>query len=139
MGFFEVIGQHIADSWNMLIGRSGGPMALRFILQPIVASLLGIRAGRADARHGRPPYFWSIFKAGDEYDRRALLRDGWSDVGKMFSIAIALDVIYELIVFHWVYPIQAVIVAMVLALIPYLLFRGIANRRGTKRSASPKS
>ncbi|HET6463322.1 MAG TPA: hypothetical protein VFH33_05935, partial [Candidatus Krumholzibacteria bacterium] len=111
----------------------GGPFALRFIMQPVVATLLGIRAGRKDARQNKPLYFWSIFKAGDMYDRRAILRDGWGDVWKAFSVAIGLDVIYEIVAFRWVYPIQAIIIATVLALIPYLIFRGIANRIASKR------
>jgi len=133
MDFFHVIGKYLADSWDMLIGRSGGPFALRFIMQPVVATLLGIRAGRQDARRGKPLYFWSLFKADDMYDRRAILRDGWSDVWKAFAVAVVLDVIYEIVAFRWVYPIQALIIATVLALIPYLIFRGIANRIASKR------
>jgi hypothetical protein len=137
MGFLHVIGQYIADSWDMIVGRSGGMFHLRFIMQPVVASILGIRAGRRDARHGRPPYFWSVLKAGDAYDRHALLRDGWKDMGRMFSIAVALDVVYELIEFHWVYPVQALIIATALALLPYLLFRGLANRAKKRVSRTP--
>jgi hypothetical protein len=137
MDFFHVIGKYLADSWDMLMDRSGGPFHLRFVMQPVVAALLGIRAGRKDARHGRPPYLWSVLKAGDSYDRAALLRDGWGDMSRMFSIAIALDVIYELVVFHWVYPIQALIMATVLALIPYLITRGLANRASRKRKTTP--
>jgi hypothetical protein len=37
-------------------------------------------------------------------------------------------VIYELIVYRWVYPGQALIVAVVLAIIPYLLVRGPVTR-----------
>ena len=133
MEFWHVIGKYIADSWDMLIGRSGGPFALRFIMQPVMATILGIRAGRKDARHNKPPYFWSIFKAGGMYDRRAILRDGWGDVWKAFAVAIGLDVIYEIIAFRWVYPIQALIIATVLALLPYLIFRGISNRVASKR------
>ena len=36
--------------------RLTGPGRFRFILQPVVAILLGIGAGRADRRTGRPPY-----------------------------------------------------------------------------------
>ena len=36
--------------------RLTGPGRFRFILQPLVATLLGIRSGVADARAGRPPY-----------------------------------------------------------------------------------
>jgi len=136
MDFFHVIGKYIADSWDMIVSRSGGMFHLRFIMQPVVASILGIRAGRRDARHGRPPYFWSVLKAGDAYDRRALLGDGWKDMGRMFSMALAMDVVYELIEFHWVYPVQALIIATALALIPYLIMRGLANRLGKRVSSS---
>jgi len=44
--------------WKDLIGRSTGPMNLRLILQPTVATILAIRAGLADARHGRPAFLW---------------------------------------------------------------------------------
>lgn len=140
MDFFHVIGQYIADSWHMLIGgdRAAGPFHLRLILQPVIATILGIRAGRRDARAGHPPYFWSVATAGDRTDRQALIRHGWSDIGKVFSIAIALDVIYELVVYHWVYPVQAIIVASILALIPYLLMRGLANRLTKKHVPTAK-
>jgi hypothetical protein len=133
MDFFHVIGDYLTDSWGMLMGRSGGPMALRFIMQPVVASLLGIRAGLADAKHGQPAYLWSVLTTNDQYDRRALLRHGWGHVKKVFIIAIILDVIYEIIVFRWVYPIQALIVALVLAILPYLIFRGLFNRIASAR------
>lgn len=128
MDFFQVIGDYLSDSWQMLIGRDKGPFHLRLVIQPIVATLLGVRAGLADAKAGRPQYFWSIFRTESAYDRRALLRDGWGDVKKVFLIALALDVVYELVAFRWVYPIQALIVAVVLAMIPYLAFRGLATR-----------
>jgi hypothetical protein len=133
MDFLHVIGDYLKDSWDMMIGRSGGPFALRFILQPLMASVLGIRAGLADARAGHPPYLWSVFRADDVHDRRALLRHGWGDVKKVFIIAIILDIVYEIAVFHWVYPVQALIIAVVLALFPYLIFRGLTNRIAVSR------
>ena len=39
--------------------RLTGPGRFRFVLQPAVAIFLGIRAGNADARAGRPPYIFS--------------------------------------------------------------------------------
>lgn len=132
MDFFHVIGDYLADSWDMMMGRSGGPFKLRLIIQPVVASLLGVRAGLADARAGRPPYFWSLFTQDSQYDRRRLLRDGWGDVKKVFLIALALDLIYEIVVFRWVYPVQALIMATVLAMIPYLVFRGLSGRLGAR-------
>ena len=132
MDVFRVIGDYIADAWSMITSRAGGPFHVRLIVQPLVAAVLGIRAGRADARAGRPPYFWSIF-GSDVDDRRALLGDGWGDVRKVFLIALALDVIYEVVVFRWVYPVQALLVAVMLAMIPYLICRGITNRMARPR------
>jgi len=139
MDFWHVIGKYLADSWDMLIGRSGGPFALRFVLQPVMAIIFAIRAGLRDAKAGRPPYVWSVSKADDVYDRRALLREGWKDIGKIFTIAIILDVIYEIVEFKWVYPIQALIIACVLALLPYCIIRGLTTRIASRRTASEKA
>ena len=135
MDFFQVIGAYFADAWDMMVGRSAGPFKLRLVFQPIVALVLGIRAGLQDARAGRSPYFWSILKS-DVYDRRALLRHGWGDVKKVFILAILLDVIYEIVVYRWVYPVQALLIAIFLALIPYLIFRGLVNRLARKTRPS---
>jgi hypothetical protein len=114
--------EFFARAWEMLIGRADGPLTFRLILQPTVAAIFAIRAGLRDAREDRTAYFWSVFT--NPVQRRDLLRQGWKDVGKVFMVAIVLDVVYELIVYRWVYPGQAVIVASVLAIVPYLLVRG---------------
>lgn len=60
--------------------------------------------------------------------RPDLLRSGWKDVRKVFILAVILDVIYEIIVFHWVYPVQELLVAAILALVPDVVIRGITAR-----------
>jgi hypothetical protein len=112
--------------WEELLGRENGPMKIRLILQPLAATALAIRAGLRDARAGRPLYFSSIFT--DPGHRREILRDGWKDVGRVFLIAVAIDLVYQILVFRWFYPSQDVIVAATLALVPYLIFRGVVNR-----------
>jgi hypothetical protein len=57
-----------------------------------------------------------------------MLREGWRDVGKVFVIAIALDIVYQLIVLRWVYPGETLVVAAALALLPYLIVRGLVTR-----------
>ena len=57
-----------------------------------------------------------------------MLKDGWKSVGKVFILAIVLDVIYQLIALKWVYPGEAIIVAIILAVVPYILVRGLLNR-----------
>jgi hypothetical protein len=112
--------------WDMLIGREHGPLAFRVIIQPTVAALIAIRAGLRDARQGRPAYGWGV--ATNPAERSELIRQGWHDVGRLFAVAVIIDLIYELIVFRWIYPGQALIVAATLSLPPYFLIRGSANR-----------
>ena len=106
--------------------RVSGPMKFRLILQPIMATIFAVRSGLLDAREGRPPYFWAIFT--DPVNRREMLRDGWKAVGKVFVIAVIIDVVYQYMVLRWIYPGEAIIVAILLAFIPYLLVRGPVNR-----------
>ena len=56
------------------------------------------------------------------------LEAGWKDVAKVYVLAIILDVVYQYIVFRWVYPIQSLLVAFLLAFVPYFLIRGPVNR-----------
>jgi hypothetical protein len=118
----EVIARYIGE----LTGRVGGPMSVRFILQPTMAAFFACRAGLADARTGRPPYGWAIFK--NPGHRRDLLREGWKDVAKVFVIALVLDSVYQLIQLRWIYPLQALIIAFTLAFLPYMALRGPVAR-----------
>lgn len=120
------IPEYFARAWEMLLGRADGPLTLRLIFQPTVAAIFAIRAGLKDAREGRTPYLWSVF--ANPAHRRDLLREGWKDIGTVFLIAVVLDVIYALIVHRWIYPVQALLVGTVLAIVPYLLIRGPVTR-----------
>jgi hypothetical protein len=120
------IDEYFTRVWEMLVGRTVGPLSLRFIFQPTVAAFFAVRAGLKDAREGRSPYLWSLFT--DPRHRRDLLRDGWKDIGKVFTIAVALDVVYALIVHRWIFPGQALLVGAVLAIAPYVLIRGFVTR-----------
>jgi hypothetical protein len=115
-----------------LIDRVSGSMKFRLVLQPAMAVIFAIIAGMKDARAGRPPYFWSLFN--DPGHRRYMLEDGWKSVGKVFLLALALDVVYQLIVEHFVYPGEALIVAFILAIVPYLLVRGVVTRLATRKA-----
>ena len=112
--------------WREIVERPDGPIAFRFYFQPLMAMLIALRDGIKDAHEGRPPYFWALF--ADKPHRRELLHSGWSSVGKVFILAVVLDTVYQLIVFKELRPIQGLLVAVLLALVPYVLFRGPVNR-----------
>ena len=132
------VGELLARVWENLAGRVHGPLAFRLIVQPTIAVLLAVRAGLRDARAGHPAYAWAI--VADPLRRRELLRETWQDVAKVFVMALIVDSIYEVIVFHRLYPGESVVVASILALLPYLLLRGPINRitRGLYHEAGPK-
>jgi hypothetical protein len=112
--------------WTDIVARHSGPMHLRVYLQPAMAAFFAIRDGMKDAKNGRPPYFWSVLTNSDE--RRALLKDGWKSVAKVFTMALIIDLIYQLFVVHEFHPGEWVIVAILLAIVPYVILRGPVNR-----------
>jgi hypothetical protein len=118
------------DTWRRLvhdmIARTTGPLHFRLVLQPLMASIFAIRAGLTDAKTGKPPYFWSLL--WDPAHRDDMLKDGWKSVGKVFVLAIVLDIVYQIIAEHFLYPGEAIIVAFVLAIVPYLILRGLVTR-----------
>jgi len=116
----------LARVWMHLGDRIGGPMTFRIILQPTMAALLALRAGLKDAREDRPPYLWTVLT--NPLQRADLLRQGWGAIARVFLLAVIMDVIYQWIVMRWVYPVEVVIVAILLAVVPYLLLRGPVNR-----------
>jgi hypothetical protein len=64
-----------------------------------------------------------------------MLKEGWKSIGKVFTLAVVLDIVYQLIEHRWrVYPGEAILVAIILAIIPYLLVRGPINRIFRRRS-----
>ncbi len=123
---------------NDLVGRLSGPMKFRLVLQPVMALIAAVISGLKDARLGKPPYFWALFT--DKAQRRDMLKDGWKSVGRVFLFGIVMDVIYQFIALKKFYPVEALIVAFILAFIPYLLLRGPVNRIARpkpKKAVSP--
>jgi len=111
---------------SQLLARVSGPMKFRLVLQPAMSCFFAIRQGLADAKAGNPPYFWGLLS--NPSHRQDMIKNGWKHVGRVFLLALALDIVYQLIVLHFVYPGEAIIVAVVLAIVPYLVLRGIVTR-----------
>jgi hypothetical protein len=91
-----------------------------------MAAIFAIRDGIRDSRNGELAYFWSLFT--DPRHRSYRIRTGWKAVGRVFTLAMVMDIIYQVIVLHLVHPGEVLLVAAVLAILPYLLLRGPINR-----------
>lgn len=113
-------------TWHDLVGRLDGPLHLRFFLQPLMASIFAIRDGVRDAHTGRPAYLWALFTEPE--NRKERIRDGWVAISKIFIAAVAMDLVYQLIEFRTIHPIETLLTAAVLAILPYILLRGPIKR-----------
>ena len=82
-----------------MVERVTGPMKFRLLLQPCMATFFAIRDGLKDARECKPPYFWGLFT--DKGERESMLKNGWKSIGKVFILAVVLDVVYQLIEHRW--------------------------------------
>jgi hypothetical protein len=111
---------------QMLTRFTTGPMKFRIYLQPAMALFFAIRGGLQDAKAGKPPYFWGC--CFDKGERKAMIKEGWHHIARVFILAIVIDVIYQIIELKFVYVGEAISVAIILAIIPYLLVRGPVNR-----------
>src|SRR6476660_6463173 len=112
-------------------------MTFRLIFQPAVAVLLAIRAGLHDAREGQPPFLWTVFSNPGR--RHELLRRAWNDVRNVFILALVLDAIYQVIVHSGIYALELFLTATILALVPYVIVRGLVTRLARRQWAPGRS
>ena len=119
-----------------LFERTDAPMRFRFLLQPLMATLAAIHDGREDARAGRSPYFMTLLRNPQE--RVGLLREGLNATARIILLGLVMDVIYQFIVLKTFYPNEALVVALLLAFVPYLIIRGLVFRVARLRIRGPR-
>src|SRR5258705_8133973 len=91
----------LARLWQNLYGRVSGPLNLRLIIQPAVATILAIRARLRDAHQDRAPFFLALL--WNPAHRPEFLRQGWKDLGKGFVLPMILDLAYPVFVHRGLY------------------------------------
>lgn len=126
--------------WNDLLARPSGPLSFRFLLQPMAALIVAVKDGLTDSRTGRSPYFWTIIS--NPAERRARLHEGLAATSRIMILALIIDAIYQFISFRKFHLLDAVVVALLLAFVPYLLARGPVARVARwwrQRNATHKS
>lgn len=128
-GFLDFIHRFWAD----MAGRTEGPMTFRLLLQPAMAIITATIDGMRDARLGRSPYFFKLMHGGTRGERLQTFREGFSAVARILLLGVAMDVIYQIKVFGaFRYPLETLVVSILLAFIPYLLLRGPIARLATR-------
>jgi hypothetical protein len=111
--------------WSDIADRIHGPMIFRFYLQPIMALIAAVVDGLNDARHGHKAFFWTAHN--DPTQRAGRLREGLISTARVAALGITMDVIYQFKVFDEFYPAEAVMMALLLAVIPYFIFRWLVE------------
>jgi hypothetical protein len=112
--------------------RLTGPGRFRFLLQPAMAILLGIRGGIGDARAGNPPFMFGILFHGSR--RSAMLKHAFSQLSVLIAMSILLDLIAQLLILREVYPAPALILGPVLIALPYSIARSLTGRFGRRNA-----
>jgi hypothetical protein len=112
--------------WHDLFERLGGPMSFRFVLQPAMAAIAATLDGIKDARIGRSPYFPAVLRRPAERGNR--LREALFSTARIILLGIGMDAIYQFRVFDTFYPVEALVIALMLAVVPYFLVRGPVTR-----------
>jgi hypothetical protein len=115
-----------ARGWADFLARLDGPLHFRFIVQPLVAMILGARAGLRDARAGEPPFLWAILVCRERRGER--VKDALRDVTAVLIVAAVLDAAYQVVEHGSIFLLELLFTVAVLALVPYLLVRGPIDR-----------
>lgn len=103
-----------------------GPGRARFILQPLVAIVLGVKDGRFDVAAGRPAYFYALAFSKDV--RREEVTTAARTMSKPLAVAVALDAVLQYVIFDAVHLWQAFAVGATLVALPYVAARALADR-----------
>jgi hypothetical protein len=121
-----------ARFWDDLIDRPSGPMRFRFVLQPLMATIAAFRSGIKDAHLGRAPFLETMLRDPTRRVRR--LNEALNTTARIILLGLAMDVIYQAVVFKTFYPNEALVVALLLAFVPYMIIRGLVTRVWRRRA-----
>jgi hypothetical protein len=105
--------------------RLTGPGRFRFLLQPAVAILLGVRAGITDARAGNSPFLFSLLFHSPH--RSSLLKQAFSQLSVLIAMSILLDLIAQFLILRQVFPVPALVLGPVLIALPYSIARSLTG------------
>ena len=123
---------------DYLIELISGPGTFRFVLQPLISILLGVRDGRNDAKSSTPPILHLLRLQSDK--RSEALKGRLHVLVLPLIFAVVLDSIFQILIFG-IWRLQwALVVGVCLVGIPYILTREITNHtissRGSKKATS---
>ena len=116
--------------WQDFVARTTGPLWFRLILQPLVATVFGVRAGlkirQMEAKEGAHD------RLLDPVHLKDLFRQALRDVGVMFLVGFILDGVFQVIGLKAFYPGEALVAAFLLVALPYQIVRSLVAWLGKR-------
>jgi len=119
--FLNVVIDALERGWNHFVARPQGMMNFRFIIQPILATVLALRAGINDAKKTNPAGNAFFFGGA----RSELSRTLWKGIKVPFFIGAILDSIYQVIIHQGIFLLELLFTVVLLVVIPYYIVRTI--------------
>lgn len=124
-----------------IMARVTGPMSFRFILQPLMMIILGIKDGLADAKAGSPPFIFDLVFNPEGRPRD--FKNAFKSLVKPIIFATVLDLVAQYLIFKEVrHPavrlVPALVVGTLVMGVPYSIARGLSNRIATRRGYGKK-
>ncbi len=106
---------------TMMTGAGG----MRFLLQPLVAIVVGVLMGRHDSHEGREA-FWHQVRSRKAAERPLLL--GLKRVVVPLCLALVLSLVFQFVNVKSVRLVNAIAAAIVLVAVPYVISRHLSAR-----------
>lgn len=106
--------------------QANEPLSFRYVVQPTIAILLGLRDARLDVLGGRRPYLLSLFEGRTIHRDR--LKAGARAVAVPFLVAVAMDAIVQILLDGRFRVGHALVFGSLLIAVPYVAARGIGGR-----------
>src|SRR5262245_19948419 len=92
--------------WETIVRDLSGKGEFRLILQPVMASILGVRLGVADAKEGKPPFLLRLLRHWQ--GRWTLFKQSLWDAAIPLAIALAVDGVLQYLTLGRVRPLAAI-------------------------------
>jgi hypothetical protein len=112
--------------WEGIMEVTSGRGQLRLVLQPLMAIILGVRLGIADAKEGKDPFLMRLFRTSKH--KAQVAKEAASDVIVPFTVAIVIDGLLQYVALGYVRPAAAIVVGAVLIWLPFSISRALTNR-----------
>jgi hypothetical protein len=125
------------EIWDNLLKHTTGPLVLRFLFGPLQSILAARKFAKWDVKSQYPPYLYLFIATSRQ--RKVLKQQRRNNTLKLLLFSTSIDLVYQIIAIEiftvkMIFkPIESVLAALVLTVLPYLIIRNAVYRQTAKR------